>query len=76
MIGIWISADHTTQYSIENTKGKGNLVRFTEYEINHNRLLKIEFPLRTFTYKIRHINDTSMTLVDTADVEKDFIKIR
>lgn len=75
LYGVWVNENEHLQFSIKNTTGIGEVVRYTDIQVNGQRFLKVEMPSFTETYEISSIDNKKMLLLNSNSTRLEFKRI-
>ena len=75
LIGVWLSEDENTQYTIKNYK-RGSEVFFRDINVNGVRILEVNFAGKGETFTILNLKSKSFDLIDGNKLITHFIKVK
>lgn len=74
LIAVWVSKNDDLQLSIDDTKGRGKYIKYTDIHTEGHRYLKVESSIINETYEINSIDEHSMCLTDHANKQYTLMK--
>ena len=75
LFGVWFASESSMQFTIHNTNGVGEIAKFTDFNKNSERFLKVEMPGIYETYKIASISAANMHLLNSHSDTIRFIRM-